>query len=260
MAQLVKLLDYVSRYENNLYHYQSLFMRIKENRWKAYQQQNGTDHLKLNHQEFREKLFHHQMNWATSTVKEISNWDKKYLQNETLKLLIQEIPDNYFLFYEPVIRVKNTGVELNIILVGPTEVWLIVWMNGEGIWQEAENKRFWKNVRHEERETALSPFIRLERMQSIVREALEPYQKQLSIKPCIVAPHAFIDFTSDWRKVSYIDKRNFTDWHTQLQQNPAPIKGQQLKFVSDLLKSCVTNSLYRKDPLTSESEFHFEGI
>lgn len=260
MAQLVKLLDYVSRYENNLYHYQSLFMRIKENRWKAFQQQNETDNRKRSHQEFREKLFHHQMNWATSTVKEISNWDKKYLFDETLKLLIKGLPDNYFLFYEPVFQVKNAGVELNIILVGPTEVWLIVWMNGEGIWQEADNKRFWKNVRHEQKETVLSPFIRLERMQSLVRETLESYQKQLSLKSCIVAPDSFIDFTSDWRRVGYVDKRNFNEWHALLQQNPAPIKGLQLKFVSDLLKRGVTKSLYRKDPLSSESEFHFEGI
>ncbi|MBN3556490.1 hypothetical protein JYA63_19610 [Fictibacillus nanhaiensis] len=260
MAQLVKLLDYVSRYENNLYHYQSLFMRIKENRWKAFQQQNQTDNRNRLYREFREKLSHHQMNWATSTVKEISNWDKKYLHDEILKVLIQEIPDNYFLFYEPVLQVKNTGVELNIILVGPTEVWMIVWMNGEGIWQEADNKRFWSNVGPEQKGTILSPFIRLERMQSLLREAWEPYQKQMSLKPCIVAPHAFIDFTSDWRKVSYIDKRNFKEWHTLLQQNPAPIKGQQLKFVSDLLKLGVTNSLYRKDPLTSESESYFEGI
>ncbi len=260
MAQLVKLNDYVSRYENNLYHYQSLFMRIKENRWKAFQQQNKTENQKRSLQEFREKLFHHQMNWATSTVKEISNWDEKYLHDETLRLLIQGIPDNYFLFYEPVFQVKNTGVELNIILVGPTEVWLIVWMNGEGIWQEADDKRFWKNVRHDQKEIVLNPFIRLERMQSLVREAWEPYQKQLSLKSCIVAPEAFIDFTSDWRRVSYIDKRNFNEWHALLQQNPAPIKGQQLKFVSELLKRGVTNSLYRKDPLSSESEFHFEGI
>ncbi|KZE64629.1 hypothetical protein AWM68_10840 [Fictibacillus phosphorivorans] len=261
MAQLVKLQDYVSRYENNLYHYQSLFTRIKENRWKDFKQNKVNLNQHAIHKEFRNRLFTHQMNWATSTVKEVSNWDKKYIQNRTLRFMIQEVPDNYFLFYEPVLQVKNAGVELDVILVGPADVWLIVWMTGEGIWQEAQNnKRFWKNVDSDQKETVLSPIIRLERMISMVREYWEPYQNQISLKPCIVAPHAFIDFSNDWRKIAYIDKRNFKEWYAQLQQNPAPIKSQQLKFVSDLLSLGVTNSLYRKDPLSNESEFHFEGI
>ncbi len=260
MSQLVKLQDYVSRYEHNLYHYQSLFTRIKENRWKAFKQNNINQDQNAMHKEFRNKLFTHQINWATTTVKEISNWDKRYFQDRTLQFLIQEIPDNYLLFYEPVLQVKNAGIELDVILASPTDVWLIVWMDGEGIWQEQDNKRFWKNVHSDQKETIISPIIRLDRMNAMVKEYWEPYQNQLSIKPCIVAPHAFIDFSNDWRKITYIDKRNFKEWHTQLQQNPAPIKSQQLKFVSDMLNLGVTNSLFRKDPLSDESESNFEGI
>lgn len=261
MAQLVKLQDYVSRYEKNLYHYQSLFMRIKENRYKLVKQNNEKMDQKTINKDFRKKLYDHQLNWATSTVKEISNWDTVYRQDQTLQFLTQEVPDNYFLLYEPVLQVKNAPVELDIILVGPADVWLLVWLDGEGIWQESnENKRFWKNVRSDDRETSLSPIIRLERMNSMLREYWEPYQKQLTLRQCIIAPHAFIDFSSDWRKISFMDTRNFKEWHNQLQQNPAPIKNQQLKFISDLLAYGVTNSIFRKDPLSNESEINFEGI
>jgi hypothetical protein len=261
MAQLVKLQDYVSRYEKNLFHYQSLFMRLKENRWKNFSgNRSGTltdrkEQLRL----FRKSLFSHQLNWATTTVKEVSNLDVKYESDQTLRFLTEEIPDNYFLFYEPVLKYKNAPIELDIILVGPAAVWLIVWIIGEGIWQEAENKRFWKNAEPENKETRLSPFVRLERMNSITSEWAKAYQQQLTVKQTIIAPDAFIDLTDDWRKASTIDKRNFKEWHAQIASEPAPVKNQQLKFVADLLSHCVTNSLYRVDPLSEESEITFEG-
>lgn len=260
MAQLVKIQDYVSRYEKNLYHYQSLFMRIKENRWKSFLQTNEEEDKKNLQKDFRKKLFQNQIKWATSTVKEVSNLDPKYWRDQQLQFLTQEVPDNYFLFYEPVLQVKSAPIELDIILVGPASISLIVWVSGEGIWQETENKRFWKNVSQDHKETRLSPVVRLERMISIIKGWADPYKQQLTIQQTIVAPHAFIDLSDDWRKINYIDKRNFKQWHTQLVNEPAPVKSQQLKFVRDILSMGVTNSLYRKDPLTNESELSFEGI
>jgi hypothetical protein len=255
LAQLVKLQDYVSRYEKNLYHYQSLFMRIKESRWKAYKQnKENRDHKKIS-DEFRKILFSHQLIWASSTVKEISNLDQGYYQDRTLQFLTCDIPDNYFLFYGPVLQLKNAPVELDSILVGPADIWLIIWLSGEGIWQESqENKRFWKNVRTEHEESCLNPMIRLERMSRLIKECRENYQQRLTIRQSIVAPQAYIDFTSDWNKITYIDKRNFKDWHAQIRHNPAPIKNQQLRFVADLLSFGVTNSLSRKNPLSNESD------
>jgi hypothetical protein len=260
MAQLVKVLDYVSRYEKNLYHYQALFMRIKENRWKTFLQSQKDTDRKTNSKEFRKKLFLSQINWASSTVKEISEMHPKYSRAQPLKFLTQEIPDNYFLFYEPVLQVKNAPIELDIILVGPAAIWQIVWMNNEGIWQESENKRFWKNVSGAQVETSLSPVVRLERMNNILREWAQPYQDQLIMKQAIIAPQSYIDLPNDWRKITYIDQRNFKEWHMQISQEPAPVKNQQLKFVADILRIGLTNSLFRKDPLSNESETSFEGI
>lgn len=262
MAQLVKIQDYVSRYEKNLYHYQSLFMRIKENRWKEFSlkyEESSKDKITLK-KEFRKTLFHHQLKWATSTVKEVSNLHPKFLKDKALHFLTEEIPDNYFVLYEPVLLIKSAPIELDAILVGPATIWLIVWISGEGVWQESDNKRFWKNTDPEKKETRLSPVVRLERMNSIISEWVQPYQQQLTVKLSVIAPEAYIDLSNDWRKINYIDKRNFKDWHMQVTQEPAPVKSQQLKFVADVLEHGLTNSLYRKDPLSTESEISFEGI
>ncbi|MBY6035132.1 hypothetical protein KUV80_00610 [Fictibacillus nanhaiensis] len=260
MAQLVKIQDYVSRYEKNLYHYQSLFMRIKENRWKEFLQVNEEKKNKSLKKDFRKQLFHHQVKWVSSTVKEISNFQPKYMKSKALHFLTEEIPDNYFLFYEPVLLVKGAPIELDIILVGPASVWLIVWMDGEGIWNECENKRFWKNIDPEHIQTKLSPVVRLERMSHIIGEWVQPFQQQLTLRQAIIAPEAFIDLPNDWRKLTCIDKRTFKGWKTQVNHEPAPVKSQQLKCVSAILENGLTNSLYRKDPLTKESEVSFEGI
>jgi hypothetical protein len=264
MAQLVKLQDYVSRYEKNLYHYQSLFMRLKEKRLKNFLHKNENSQTPVNKEEikkeFRNSLFGHQLNWATSTVREISSLHPKYENNKVLRFLSQETPDNYFLLFEPVLQVKSAPIELDIILIGPASIWLAVWMEGEGIWQETDNKRFWKNTDSDQRETRLNPLIRLDRMNKIIAEWAEPFKQQLAIKSTIVAPDSYIDLPVDWRKVTYIDKRNFKEWHRQLVHESAPVKSQQLKFISLLLENGVTNSLYRKDPLSQESEFSFEGI
>ena len=39
MAQLVKLQDYISRYEWNPYHYPAQFIRLKRQNWKKLQEQ-----------------------------------------------------------------------------------------------------------------------------------------------------------------------------------------------------------------------------
>jgi hypothetical protein len=263
MAQLVKIQDYVSRYEKNLYHYQSLFMRLKEKRLKSflhkYEESRSPQNKEQAMKNFREFLFNHQLNWATSTVKEVSVLEPRFENDSTLKFLSQEIPDNYFLIYEPVLQVKSAPVELDIILVGPAAIWLIVWMDGKGIWQEAENKRFWNNVDSVQKETRLSPLIRLDRMKKIIGEMAAPFQEQLVIKNTVIAPESYIDLPVDWRKINYIDKRNFKEWHRQVIHEPAPVKSQQLKFVSVLLENSVTNSLTRKDPLTDEFESSMEG-
>jgi hypothetical protein len=46
MAQLIKLLDYVSRYETDLYRYPSQFVRLKKQQWEKMKQhwKNGELH------------------------------------------------------------------------------------------------------------------------------------------------------------------------------------------------------------------------
>jgi hypothetical protein len=301
MAHLVKIHDYVSRYEKNLYHYQSQFIRLKKkrreeklaaedhehfieeetavkqlpeqnkkrlfNRWfnKPKQKQNLIEEEKKEPsfplykvktarekmEEYREELFSFQLKWASSTVNELSELDPSILDHKLLRYLAEEVPDNYFVFYKPVIHYISAPVELEIIVVGPADVWLTVWLDQEGIWKE-ESKRFWQNSELAGKRY-ISPHIAMQRMEQAVSQLMLPFAGQLSLKKAVIAKDAFIDEDDDWRRTMYIDKRLFPGWLESIKREPAPVKSQQLKFVSELLSHCVTNSLYRRGEQLSES-------
>lgn len=152
MGQLIKLQDYVSRYEQDIYRYPTQFVRLKKQQWsklyKAFQsgalqdmlqeeeaetwieekpslfeklknvvkrseqkkepEENGAKETKRNYRSeedlffsmnmvpeseealkiaFLNQLFHFQMKWATTTIRERSLVDRAYYRNEKLKLL-----------------------------------------------------------------------------------------------------------------------------------------------------------------------------
>lgn len=47
MAQLVKLSDYISRYETDIYRYPSRFVRLKKERWKRFSSEWGSSEVYL---------------------------------------------------------------------------------------------------------------------------------------------------------------------------------------------------------------------
>lgn len=165
MAQLIKLQDYVTRYEWNPFHYPTQFIRLKRQNWNKLREQwedgvNGTDgyadktednlkndenaqrmnvnesnaqHDNINLlkseeqlvQYFLDKLFPFQMKWATSTVSHLSYTDQQFYFDNTLKYFLQRFPDIYLVMYYPIFSVKQTPVEGEVILISPIGIELI---------------------------------------------------------------------------------------------------------------------------------------
>jgi len=149
VAQLLKVQDYISRYEKDVYHYTSQFNHLKKHNWKKAKQlfEEGLLHEppvqeetkaqrsflqkakerftrkketceveeafssdSVENQEllrfttlpqtaedlkilFLENVFDLQMKWATSTLFEFSQADRKYYHDEALRYFIQRFPD-----------------------------------------------------------------------------------------------------------------------------------------------------------------------
>ncbi|WP_348775008.1 hypothetical protein [Psychrobacillus sp. NEAU-3TGS] len=157
MAQLVKLQDYVSRYEKDLKRYPTQFIRLKKQQWERTKEEfeKGAFHnnwmdteeekieepekksffSKLFHRNkeesseieevnsisdeptplffepkivyepqtkedlkrmYLDQLFHFQIKWASSTLREKSYVDPKFMRDTLLRTFMQTLPDNYF--------------------------------------------------------------------------------------------------------------------------------------------------------------------
>ncbi|MEN1968167.1 NERD domain-containing protein [Lentibacillus sp. N15] len=165
MAQLIKLKDYISRYEWNMYRYPSQFLRMKQENWrKLYAlwdqpaesrvNEQSTDQdispfskwkalLKRNPVEseiqeqslpssetelkhyFLDKLFPIQLKWASSTVTDVSFMQSDYNEDKLLKYFLHRFPDTYFVMYYPILTVQKASVDGEIILISPVGIEII---------------------------------------------------------------------------------------------------------------------------------------
>ena len=56
---------------------------------------------------FIDQFFHFQMKWASSTLREKSYVDPRFMRDSLLRMLLQTLPDNYLLFYYPILQIRK---------------------------------------------------------------------------------------------------------------------------------------------------------
>ncbi|SES34953.1 hypothetical protein [Salipaludibacillus aurantiacus] len=296
MGQLLKLSDYVSRYEIDIYRYPARYVRLKKERWQRLKQdwenrKKGYNDLpfwndyekkdssiiikslrlfrrkkkdikeevdlpseqQLRHhtmeelkETFRKELFEFQVNWASSTVSKVSYVKKSYYFDTLLNFLLNELPDTYFVFYEPSFILKKAPVDLEVIVLTPSEVWLIHPLRGNShtIFQP-ESDRFWVRKQDGRNERILHPFISLRRMKTVVEGILSEKGMSLPIRTAVVAKDSFIDMPAAGKNIKIIDKRSFDTFKQSILKNKSPIKHVQLKAADILLSQSLTKSEHR---------------
>lgn len=165
LAQLIKLQDYISRYEWNPFHYPTQFIRLKRQNWSKLYEEWETE-LTMEDLEpeyetdskvrrffkrskdlesetipesklssfkteeeltkyFLDELFPFQMKWATSTLSRLSYTEKHFYTDETLKYFLQRFPDIYLVMYYPIFNIQKAPIESEIILISPVGIELI---------------------------------------------------------------------------------------------------------------------------------------
>lgn len=320
MAQLIKLQDYISRYEIDLARYPTQFIRLKQNQWERikYQWQTGEtierwEHIeeevkeekkkslfqKLfpfkkdvpeeeqediekvtisnewategdSHQEedttlnfepnlvytpktleelkkmFIDQFFHFQMKWASSTLREKSYVDPKFMRDTLLRSMLQTLPDNYLVFYYPILRVKKAPIELDIIIMTPTECLCITVLEQESqAVYIANSERFWLKKDGKNEKKVLSPLIQLKRMEKVVEQIFHQNNIELPIRKVLLTRNGFIDYPGTMYGISFVDKRKFPDWMAQLKHSVSPMKHMQIRGAQAILNTVQTTSFHR---------------
>ncbi|WP_078430094.1 hypothetical protein [Alkalihalobacterium alkalinitrilicum] len=313
MAHLIKLEDYISRYQMDMQRYPTQYTRMKKERW--YYLKNEWEQLKatemsphmdqdelLSHEHektfnmwmsavqkfkswsllgkrkkqeeipisqtveeekdqltlkarnvnhlrelFLDDLFLSQLMWASSSILEQSYLNPKYKYDEQLRFFTQQLPDNYLLMYAPVFWIKQAPVDMDIILITPSEVQCITKLEGKehSIFQ-ASSDRFWVELVGKSERKVLSPVVSLNRMASLISEIMQENNCEFPIKKTVLAKDCLVDNIAQGLKVEIIDKRSFARWHERQRRHPSPIKSQQLKIAKILLDHCHISAHIRQ--------------
>lgn len=323
MAQLIKLQDYISRYEIDLARYPTQFIRLKQNQWERikYQWQTGEaierwEHIEEEVKEekkkslfqklfpfkkelevteeeqediekvtisndwaveenpyqeddttlifepnlvytpktleelkkmFIDQFFHFQMKWASSTLREKSYVDPKFMRDTLLRSMLQTLPDNYLVFYYPILRVKKAPIELDIIIMTPTECLCITVLEQESqAVYIANSERFWLKKVGKNEKKVLSPLIQLNRMEKVIEQIFQQNLIELPIRKVLLTRNGYIDYPGTMYGVSFVDKRKFPEWMGQLAHSVSPMKHMQIRGAQAILNTVQTTSFHRE--------------
>ncbi|WP_444684037.1 hypothetical protein [Alkalicoccus luteus] len=306
MAQLVKLADYVSRYEIDIYRYPSRYVRLKKERWQRikadweatrregegplfqHYEEKGTwkkarmllaknwkkktqeemdlpSNWELRHQsvdalreQFVKELLSFQLNWASSTVSEISAIAPVHRNDPLLNWFLTSFPDTFFLFYEPVLMAGQAPVECDTLLLTPNELWVLHVLPGDGTTiYSSQGTRYWEKREGESRETLLHPSVSIRRTVTVLQQILQG--SGIKLKTAVLCPDGYID-TGKNNRLEFYDKRSMSLFQNSLRKMTTPIKADQLKAAEQLLDAGLTVSENRMDAepengVDSEEEF-----
>ncbi|MEK4565962.1 nuclease-related domain-containing protein [Alkalihalobacillus sp. FSL R5-0424] len=190
---------------------------------------------------FRDEIFEKQLLWAGVPDAELLSQDLiiDWKQDQWLKQLGIELPDNCFIFYKPVLYVKKAEIELDTLLITPTEIICLTCLKGETLSVfEVNSDRYWIEYVNQERRKRLSPIPALERMERVIQNILSQHDRMMPIRSIVIATDSIIDHRTAGMKVDFLDKRSFSEWKSKLVHSNIPLKHQQVKACETLLQYC----------------------
>lgn len=299
VAQLIKLQDYVTRYETDISRYPAQYVRLKKQQWdKLYEtwkikdqeieQIDQDNHLigkitgwlkrdkttvidyeqeTIDEEEstfsdalmdaqteeelkrmFLNELYSFQLKWASSTIIDQSYIEKKYYFDERLKHFLQRFPDTFFVFYEPIFLMKQAPVELEVIIITPTETWCLAFLEEENqsIFTGSKD-HFWQKRLKGKESKVLNPLLSLQRMANIIEQVYLKQNIELPIKKAVVSRNGYLDYADVSTDILLVDKRGYEKWQEKMRAHMSPLKMIQLKAAQSLLDHCQTTFKPRID-------------
>ncbi|WP_279401549.1 acylglycerol kinase family protein [Piscibacillus salipiscarius] len=187
---------------------------------------------------FLDQVFDTQLIWASSTLQEVSYFDKGYERDPWLKYFLQRFPDTYLVFYQPSFKLKNATLDAEVIMLTPTEVMCVSILDRD--YQDAvfypSDDRKWTVMKDEQEKSIVNPVIKLKRMEKLVQSIFDYYEVDFPIKKYLLAQQNQIVHQSLPFQTEYIDQTNYPEWFHKQRESKYPIKAQQLKACEKMLE------------------------
>lgn len=328
MAQLVKLQNYISRYQMDLVRYPTQFVRLKKIQWDRVKQQwksnedgefwgktddfeevekkspfalikkfipnfrknkQAEQYLELGEvpssineeydvteettllfepnfvytpetledlkRMFLEQFFQFQIKWASSTLLEKSYVDSRFFRDTLLRTLLQKLPDTYLIFYYPILKLKNAPVEMEVIVITPTDCVCITVLEQEdqAVYVDTGD-RFWLKKIGRQEKKILNPFINLNRMENILTQLFKQEGVTMAIRKVLLSRNGYFDHPNSANGIKYVDKRKYLEWLEEFKRSSSPMKHMQFRGAQTILNTVETVAFNRNPWQTSEED------
>ncbi|WP_099158823.1 nuclease-related domain-containing protein [Virgibacillus ndiopensis] len=295
MAQLIKLQDYISRYEWNAFRYPSQYIRLKQENWKKlYALWNDS-----NNEHWKEEPEEESMS-AFSKVKNFIKGETVYNKEESIPNLPKTVLalKQYFLdklfpmqlkwatstvtdvsFME---RKYDDDVTLRYFLQRFPDTYLMMYypifnvkkapIEGDIIFISPVGieiiylleKDFNATIMASDERTwmidsnvkILSPILALKRTEQIIKSILQVNNVDFPVKKIVISRTNNIVYNNEPYNTEIIGKHDYEAWFEAKRKLVSPLKNRQLKAAELLLKHCQSTSIKR--PEWDEEETHFQ--
>ena len=195
---------------------------------------------------FKDQFFHFQMKWASSTLREKSYVDPRFMRDTLLRTLLLNLPDNYLVFYYPILQIKKAPIELDIVLMSPTECICITVLEAE---KQAvyvgSSERFWVKKVGTKDAKVLNPTINLNRMESVLTQLFKKDGVEMPIRKVVLTRTGYFDYPGVPFNIQLVDHRKYGVWFEQLTKTSSPMKHMQIRAAQTVLNNVQTTSFNR---------------
>lgn len=175
-----------------------------------------------------------------------SRVDSRFLRDTLLRSFAQQLPDNYLLFYYPILLLKKAPVELDIIILTPVECMCITVLEQQDVAAfSGSGDRFWLKKLGEKETKLLSPLIALNRTEKIISGIFKAQEIDFPVRKYLISRNGYIDHPGSAFDVDIIDRRAYDNWFSSLKKMSVPMKSTQFKAGQAILDLGQTTSISR---------------
>jgi len=157
-----------------------------------------------------------------------------FLRDYAYRCMRTEWNERHFCLYRPVVEWNGATVELCHVIVGPSHLYLVEWLEGDrSIYHISKEKTWIHQPLKGENTRVINPLIALSRSEELIRQILPNYDGV--IQRVVVAPNAYFDHLPEQRTTAFIGRGEYAQWMKQVNGRAPIVKAQQIRDMATLL-------------------------
>ena len=159
-----------------------------------------------------------------------------FLRDFAYRTMRSDWNERHFFMFRPVVEWHGATVELCHLIIGPSQLYLVEWLEGDrSIYHVSKEKTWVHQPLKGENTRVVNPLIALSRTEDLIRQILPHYA--VVIQKVIIAPNGYFDNVPQLRVTQYIGRNEYTEWMRQVNGRAPLVKAQQIRDVATLLNA-----------------------